>query len=58
MKFLLLFPILLAVGMLLAELAKWSPHIGVATALAVGLLSALPIKFRFTMEVRDWSDPK
>jgi hypothetical protein len=52
----LLVPILLAIGMLLAELAKVSPHGGVAAALVVGLLSALPIKVRFTLEVRDWGD--
>lgn len=53
---LLLVPIALAVGMCIAELAKVSPHAGVAVALLVGLLSALPIKVRFSLEIRDWSD--
>lgn len=48
----------LAIGWILAELAKAHPHLGVSVALIVGVLCALPIKFHFSMEVRDWRDAK
>jgi F0F1-type ATP synthase assembly protein I len=48
----------LSIGWLLSELAKSHPYLGVSVALIVGALCAPPIKFHFSMEVRDWRDVK